>query len=164
MDWSWLPLKRHYRRQCIYKLINDSDTCTVNLPSDNLREIVTPRHRRLAQHCFKVPLPPYFGLSRQYLHLRQSVRRHASQVSHRFLFIPNHCRIITSLIMHCQLSDSIILPACGLLTSQFPCILSQKLNCDPDSAGVMELEGVDLLDTASDYTEVRASVSASNLF
>ena len=46
------------------------------------------RHLRLAQHCFSLPCPPNFGLSRQYLHLPQSIQVHASQVPHRFLFIP----------------------------------------------------------------------------
>lgn len=40
------------------------------------------------QLCLSTPLPPYFGLSKQYLHDLHSAAKQLSQVPQRFRFLP----------------------------------------------------------------------------
>ena len=43
-------------------------------------------HFLFSQHCFSLPGPPYFGLSRQYLQIPQSEAVQPEQVPQCFLF------------------------------------------------------------------------------
>jgi len=74
---------------------HDTAPCFLPLPvsfllglgSDTISAFIARQHR-LIQHCFFLPGPPYFGLSRQNLHIPQSSPRQAGQLWQRVLLEP----------------------------------------------------------------------------